>query len=53
MEKSDLVIEETRLDLLTAVDALRRAIQREDSEFGSDGLGNRLSLTLDELLALV
>jgi hypothetical protein len=40
----------TRKDINIAVQALRRAIAREDREFGADGLGARLDLIKDELL---
>jgi hypothetical protein len=50
MEKEDLVVERTKRDITVAVNALRRAIAREDRELGRDGIGNRLSLLLDELL---
>ena len=49
----DKVVESTRQDIVVAVEVLRRAIEREDSELGLDGLGNRLSLILDELLQWV
>lgn len=39
-----------RKDINIAIRALRRAIAREDREFGVDGLGGRLDLIKDELL---
>jgi len=44
------VVERTQRDISIAVKALRRAIQREDRELGTDGLGVRLALIVDELL---
>jgi hypothetical protein len=47
----DAVVESTRRDINVAINALRRAIDREDREFGG-GIGTKLDLIKDELLAL-
>ena len=46
------VVTERRKDLDIAIDALRRAIDREDRELGSDGIGTHLDIIKDELLSL-
>lgn len=53
MLHEDQVISEAQKDIAVAVEALRRAIRREDLELGPDGIGNRLALINDELLALI
>jgi len=46
----DAVVESTRQDINAAIRNLRRAIEREDRELGTDGIGSQLSLIVDELL---
>ena len=51
MQTEDVVVGLTQQDIAAAIENLRRAIDREDLELGGDGIGNRLSLIVDELLA--
>ena len=44
------VVEATRRDINAALKLLRRARDREDREFGVDGIGRRLAEIVDELL---
>ena len=54
MEKEnweDRVVADTGQDIAIAIQALRRAVAREDLELGSNGIGTLLALIVDELLA--
>lgn len=46
----DQIVRDTQKDLEEVVEILRRAVAREDSKLGVDGIGTRLALVVDELL---